>query len=76
MNLSRLTAGLLALASFAFASIAEAKSPASSVGMEQVTAPVSGDVPVPVTIWYPSTSAAHPQPSAPTNSMSPWRELP
>lgn len=58
MNFSRLTAGLLALASFAFASIAEAKSPAPNVGMEQVSAPVSGDSAVRVTIWYPTTSAA------------------
>ena len=61
MNFSRLTAGLLALASFAFAFTAEAKSPAVNVGMEQVSVPVSGDIAVPVTIWYPSTSAAHTQ---------------
>lgn len=61
MNISRMIAGLLALASFAFGVTAEAKPASPNVGMEQVSAPVSGDAAVQVTLWYPSTSEAHPQ---------------
>lgn len=61
MKVSHIVAGLIALAACAFVVTAEAKPASPNVGMEQVSAPVSGDVPVQVTLWYPSTSAAHPQ---------------
>jgi predicted dienelactone hydrolase len=61
MNVSRLLAGLLALASFASIAHANAKPIPQSVGMEEASAPVANDMPVSVTIWYPSTSVARPQ---------------
>ncbi|MBW8753635.1 MAG: prolyl oligopeptidase family serine peptidase [Sphingomonadales bacterium] len=65
MNLSRMIAGLLALAGSAFLVSAQAKpvSPnvGANVGVEQVAVPVPGDAAVPVMVLYPSTSAARPQ---------------
>jgi predicted dienelactone hydrolase len=51
-------AGLAALAGLAFAATAQAKPAPPTVGMEQVSAPVPGDAPVPITLWYPSASPA------------------
>ncbi len=58
MKIARLFIGLLALAGFAFASLVEAKPRFANAGMEEVSAPVADDVPVLVTIWYPSKTAA------------------
>lgn len=61
MNISRLIGGLLALVSCTFAVAAEAKPTSSNVGFEQISAPVSGDAAVPVTLFYLSTSPSTPQ---------------
>lgn len=61
MNLLLRIAGLLALACLASTTGAEAKPRFPNVGMEQVSGPVLGDAAVPVTIWYPSSSAVQPR---------------
>lgn len=61
MNLTRLVAALLALAGVALAATAEAAPALPNVGLDRLSVPVSGDVALPVTLWYPSTSAAQVQ---------------
>ncbi len=61
MNFTRIFAIALALASLACLTTVNAEPLSPNVGMERVSAPVSGDVAVSVTLWYPSVSAAHTQ---------------
>ncbi len=61
MNFRRIFAIALALASLACSTTVKAEPLSPNVGMEQVTAPVSDDIAVSVTLWYPSVSAARTQ---------------
>ena len=58
MTFTRIFAVVSALVGLACFATVEAKPRSTSVGMERVSAPVSGDAAVPVTVWYPSTSVA------------------